>query len=86
MEELVPVTAGVIVALCALGLPARLAKWWPLLAAALLGAAWSVFIGEAVRSWAFALFDAGQSVAAAALLQWLARRGLPARGLRGNRR
>jgi hypothetical protein len=82
VEELVPVLAGVFVALCAVSLPARLSRGWYLLTAALLGVAWSVFIGEAARSWAFALFDAGQAVGAAALLQWLARRALPARRLR----
>jgi len=86
MEELVPVLAGVLVALVALGLPARHSRVWPLLAAALLGAAWSIAIGEAAQSSFFALVDAAQSVAAMVLLQWLARRTLPAWGTRRKRR
>jgi hypothetical protein len=86
VEELIPVLAGVLVAVVALGLSALRSSVWPLLVAALLGAMWSIAIGEAARSWFFVLVDAAQSVAAMILLQWLGRRAFAAWGASRNRR
>ena len=75
MEETVPVLAGVVGALLSAFVPVLAARSFLLpLVCALAGAAWSFFIGETNESWAFALVDAAQAVAAYWLVRWAARR------------
>ena len=84
MEESVPVLIGAACALIASCLPSS--RWRTAIMVTLGaagGAGWSIWLGETESSFAWAVFDAAQSVIAFALLCWAGRRvGLSAH-LRG---